>query len=99
MSKTYIIEIHPAAAKTVSAGIVVQERSGFRFFAADTAFASLDGCLFRSPSEAEKVATRISGAGTGTAQPRPSHRPVAPAAAHPQYPHAPHFAGDEHVEH
>jgi hypothetical protein len=96
MSKTYIIEVHHAAS-SATAGLVVQERGGFRFFAADPAFASLEGCLFRSPSEAEKVATRIAGAGTTHA--RPHQRSGAPAHTQPQHPHLQHFEGDGHVEH
>jgi hypothetical protein len=60
MPNSYIIEVHQARGNSVGAGIVVKERSGFRVFSAAPAFATLDGCLFRSPSEAEKVATRIS---------------------------------------
>jgi hypothetical protein len=98
MSKTYIIEVHRTAARSVAAGLVIQERGGFRFFAADEVFFSLDGCLFRSPSEAQKVATRIGStnagfAGTGL----PGHG--APTAAQPQQTHSPRFEGDRHVEH
>jgi hypothetical protein len=100
MSKTFIIEIRQSSANSMTAGIVVQESRGFRFFAAGKAFASLDGCLFRSPSEAEKAATRISGA--STERPRPRDRSVVPAVApvlaNPQHPHSQHFAGDDHVE-
>ena len=35
------------------AGIVVGERAGFRFYAVQTHYASLEGRLFRSPGQAE----------------------------------------------
>jgi hypothetical protein len=97
MSKTYVIEVRRADANSKAAGIVVKERSGFRFFAADAAFASLDQCVFRSPSEAEKVATRISGASA----PPPGWRGRPPAATpvQTQCPHPRRIEGDEHVEH
>jgi hypothetical protein len=89
MSKIYIIEVHE-----VGAGLVIQESGGFRFFAADPTFSSLDGCVFRSPSEAEKVATRIG----GSKLPRPCVRSVT-VPAQSQHPHSQHFEGDGHVEH
>jgi hypothetical protein len=91
MSKIYIIEVHEAGA-----GLVVQESSGFRFFSADPTFSSLDGCLFRSPSEAEKVATRIGGAGPKHAA--ASDRSAAPEPAQ-STPSSRHFDGERHVEH
>lgn len=51
MSNTYIIEVD-----SESAGIVVRDRAGFRFFSASRRFNSLEGKLFRSPREAERVA-------------------------------------------
>ena len=97
MSKTYIIEVHQGAANSATAGLVVQERGGFRFFAADRAFTSLEGCLFRSPGEAEKVATRIATAGTNP--PRPHDRSDAPARAQPQHSDLQPFQGTRDVEH
>ncbi|MGA3190747.1 MAG: hypothetical protein ABSF22_26905 [Bryobacteraceae bacterium] len=91
MSKIYIIEVHE-----LGAGLVVQEAAGFRFFSADPTFSSLDGCLFRSPSEAEKVATRI-----GSAGPKPSTASNRSAAPEPAQSGSPsrHFDGERHVEH
>ncbi|OJV04071.1 MULTISPECIES: hypothetical protein [unclassified Nitrobacter] len=51
MSKTYIIEVG-----SESAGIVVRDRAGFRFFSASRRFSSLDGKLFRSARDAERAA-------------------------------------------
>jgi hypothetical protein len=51
MSNTYIIEVG-----SESAGIVVRDRAGFRFFSASRRFSSLDGKLFRSAREAERAA-------------------------------------------
>ncbi len=53
MSKTYIIEVG-----SVSAGIVVRDRAGFRFFSASRPFSSLDGKLFRSARDAERAAMK-----------------------------------------
>ncbi len=84
MSKIYIIEVHESGA-----GLLIQEPSGFRFYSADPTFTSLDGCLFRSPGEAEKVATRIGGAGPRTGHPGATERPAAPAPAQSN-PHSRH---------
>lgn len=54
MSDSYIIEVSSEAA-----GIVVRDKSGFRFFAATHRFNPLDGCVFRSAREAERAATRV----------------------------------------
>ena len=54
MSGTYIIEVSSEAA-----GIVVREKKGFRFFAASHRFNPLDGRVFSSAREAERVATRL----------------------------------------
>ena len=51
MSNTYIIEVG-----SESAGIVVRDRAGFRFFSASRRFSCLDGKLFRSAREAERAA-------------------------------------------
>jgi hypothetical protein len=53
MSNTYIIEVG-----SESAGIVVRDRAGFRFFSASRRFSSLDGKLFRSAREAERAAKK-----------------------------------------
>lgn len=54
MSDTYIIEVSSEAA-----GIVVREKSGFRFFAAVHKFNSLDGKIFKNARDAERAATRF----------------------------------------
>jgi len=51
MSDSYIIEV-----KSRAVGIVVRDRSGFRFFAALPQFFRLEGRLFRSAREAERAA-------------------------------------------
>lgn len=47
----FIIEVGDEAP-----GLVVRERGGFRFVAADGRYASLDGRLFRDPTAAERAA-------------------------------------------
>jgi hypothetical protein len=54
MSDTYIIEVSSEAA-----GIVVREKSGFRFFAAVHKFNPLDGRIFKSAREAERAVQRF----------------------------------------
>ena len=54
MSDSYIIEV-----SSETAGIVVRDKSGYRFFAATHDFNSLEGCYFRSAREAERAATRF----------------------------------------
>jgi hypothetical protein len=51
MSNTYIIEVG-----SESAGIVVRDRAGYRFFSANRRFTPLDGKLFRSARDAERAA-------------------------------------------
>lgn len=41
------------------AGIVIRQQGGFRFYASDERFTSLDGKMFRSPQEAERAAQRL----------------------------------------
>jgi hypothetical protein len=53
MSNTYIIEVG-----SESAGIVVRDRAGFRFFSASRQFNPLDGKLFRSARDAERAAVK-----------------------------------------
>ncbi|MBV5271989.1 MAG: hypothetical protein JZU55_21435 [Afipia sp.] len=53
MSDTYIIEVSSEAA-----GIVVRDKSGFRFFAATHRFNPMDGRLFKNARDAERAATR-----------------------------------------
>ncbi|GAB1716901.1 MAG: hypothetical protein NTAFB05_19430 [Nitrobacter sp.] len=53
MSNTYIIEVG-----SESAGIVVRDRAGFRFFSASPRFSSLEGKLFRSARDAERAAKK-----------------------------------------
>ena len=52
-SETYIIEVADQAA-----GIVVRDKSGYRFFAAAPKFSPLEGRIFRSAREAEKAAAQ-----------------------------------------
>jgi hypothetical protein len=54
MSDSYIIEVSSEAA-----GIVVRDKSGFRFFAATHRFNPLDGRVFKNAREAERAATRV----------------------------------------
>jgi hypothetical protein len=54
MSDSYIIEVSSQAA-----GIVVRDKAGFRFFAATHRFNPLEGRLFRSAREAERVARQL----------------------------------------
>jgi hypothetical protein len=54
MSKTYIIEVG-----SETAGIVVRNLEGYRFFAATRRFNALEGQLFRSAREAERTAVRF----------------------------------------
>jgi hypothetical protein len=54
MSNTYIIEVG-----SESAGIVVRDRTGFRFFSASRRFNPLDGKVFRSARDAERAAIRF----------------------------------------
>jgi hypothetical protein len=54
MSDTYIIEVRSQAA-----GIVVRNPDGYRFFAANHRFNSLEGQLFRNAREAERAAIRL----------------------------------------
>jgi hypothetical protein len=54
MSDSYIIEVSSQAA-----GIVVRDTAGFRFFAASHKFNPLEGRLFRSAREAERVARQF----------------------------------------
>ena len=54
MSDTFIIEV---ASQT--AGIVVRDPDGYRFFSATHRFNPLEGQLFRSAREAERVARQF----------------------------------------
>jgi hypothetical protein len=54
MSDSYIIEV---GSKT--AGIVVRNPEGYRFFAATHRFNPLEGQLFRNAREAERAAVRL----------------------------------------
>ncbi len=51
MSATYVIET-----ADIDAGIVIRERSGFRFFAAARQFGPLDGCIFKTIRDAQRAA-------------------------------------------
>lgn len=63
MSDSYIIEVSSEAA-----GIVVRDKSGFRFFAATHRFNPLDGRVFKNAREAERAASQVL-AGRNTPQP------------------------------
>lgn len=52
--QSYVIEIAGEAA-----GIVVQERGGFRFFAASSACTSLNQHMFSSPRSAEQTCRNL----------------------------------------
>jgi hypothetical protein len=54
MSDTYIIEV-----SSQTAGIVVRDADGYRFFAATHRFDRLEGQLFRNAREAERAARRL----------------------------------------
>lgn len=54
MSDSYIIEVSSKAA-----GIVVRDKAGYRFFAANHDFNCLEGRYFRSAREAERAATQF----------------------------------------
>jgi hypothetical protein len=54
MSDTYIIEVG-----SQTAGIVVRNPDGFRFFASSHRFNSMEGQLFRNAREAERAAFRF----------------------------------------
>jgi hypothetical protein len=54
MSDSYIIEV---GSKT--AGIVVRNPEGYRFFAATHRFNALEGRLFRNARDAERAAIRL----------------------------------------
>ena len=58
MSDTYIIEV---ASQT--AGIVVRDPNGYRFFAATHRFNPLEGQLFRNAREAERAAQLLANGG------------------------------------
>lgn len=53
MSDTYIIEVSSGPA-----GLVIRDGGRFRFFAASSEFAGLDGQSFSNPREAEKAARK-----------------------------------------
>jgi len=54
MSHTYVIEVG-----SETAGIVVRNPEGYRFFAATHRFNALEGQLFRNAREAERAAVRL----------------------------------------
>ena len=54
MSESYVIEVDD-----LSAGIVVRERAGYRFFAAAFQFFHLDGQVFGTVSCAERAAEEL----------------------------------------
>ena len=50
MASAHVIEVDDR-----TAGIVVREHGGFRFFASERAFSSLEGALFRSADQAARA--------------------------------------------
>ena len=54
MANAFIIEINGKAA-----GLVVEDKGGFRFFASHRIFWKLDGQIYRRVREAEKAAHRL----------------------------------------
>ncbi len=56
MANAFIIEINGKAA-----GLVVEEKGGFRFFASHRIFWKLDGRIYRRVREAEKAAHELWG--------------------------------------
>jgi hypothetical protein len=58
MSDTYIIEVN-----SQTAGIVVRNPDGYRFFAATHRFNAMEGQLFRNAREAEQTAFRLANGG------------------------------------
>lgn len=56
MANAFVIEINGKAA-----GIVVEERGGFRFFASHRIFWKLDGQIYRRVRDAEKAARSLWG--------------------------------------
>ena len=64
MSEAYLIEATtPFRAgqqrHKLEAGLVLRERGGFRFFAANALFAAIENRLFRRPAEAERAAAAL----------------------------------------
>lgn len=53
-SSAYIIEVHGSAA-----GIVVRDGGGFRFFASNARFQTLEGRIFGNPAKAERAARHL----------------------------------------
>ena len=54
MPDSYVIEVN-----SQTAGIVVRDRAGYRFFASTHQFNRLEGQLFRNAREAERAARRL----------------------------------------
>ena len=54
MPDSYIIEVN-----SQTAGIVVRDREGYRFFASSHQFNPLEGRIFRNAREAERAARRL----------------------------------------
>jgi hypothetical protein len=72
MFSHYVIE-----ADDRQAGLVILERGGFRFYAANPAFSGIEGRLFRSALEATRAAESLVGRG--------ARRRATPRAASPLY--------------
>jgi hypothetical protein len=70
---TYVIEIGEDAV-----GIVILERGGFRFHAAQDAFRPLEATLYRSVREAERAAAQRARPLAQTSPPRKPHAPARP---------------------
>lgn len=68
MANAFIIEINGKAA-----GLVVEEKGGFRFFASHRIFWKLDGQVYRRVREAEEAAKVIWNQSVGATSVRHSH--------------------------
>lgn len=81
MANAFIIEINGKAA-----GLVVEEKGGFRFYASHRIFWKLDGRIYRRVREAEKAARglwdfHVDGASSKSDNARRSSRPGLQAVA------------------
>jgi hypothetical protein len=65
MPNTYVIEVGDR-----TAGIVVPDMHGFRFYSALRRFRSLDGHHFHNPRDAERAARKLIARPTGGTNPR-----------------------------
>lgn len=71
MFSHYVIE-----AADHQAGLVILERGGFRFYAANPAFSEIEGRLFRSALEATRAAESLTGRRVARTVPRREASPL-----------------------